>query len=86
MGPTEAIGRLLFQQLEIDYVIGETHKELLPDRSGPAAILRIFGVTGEGHSVCCLVHGFEPYFYVSCPPGMNPDDISHFHHSLEGGE
>ncbi|KAJ6305585.1 hypothetical protein OIU78_021014 [Salix suchowensis] len=75
---------IIFQQLEIDYVIGETHKELLPDRSGPAAILRIFGVTGEGHSVCCLVHGFEPYFYVSCPPGMNPDDISHFHHNLEG--
>jgi len=39
---------LVFQQLEIDYVIGETHKELLPDRSGSAAILRIFGVTGEG--------------------------------------
>ncbi|KAB5556432.1 hypothetical protein DKX38_007341 [Salix brachista] len=75
---------IIFQQLEIDYVIGETHKELLPDRSGPAAILRIFGVTGEGHSVCCLVHGFEPYFYVSCPPGMNPDDISHFHRILEG--
>jgi len=36
-----------------------------------------------GHSVCCLVHGFEPYFYVSCPPGMNPDDISHFHKILE---
>ncbi|XP_024457292.1 DNA polymerase delta catalytic subunit isoform X2 [Populus trichocarpa] len=75
---------IIFQQLEIDYVIGETHKELLPDRSGSAAILRIFGVTGEGHSVCCLVHGFEPYFYVSCPPGMNPDDISHFHKILEG--
>ena len=47
---------LVFQQLEIDYVIGETHKELLPDRSGPAAILRIFGVTGEGKYV--NVHKF----------------------------
>ncbi|XP_004502958.1 DNA polymerase delta catalytic subunit [Cicer arietinum] len=74
---------ILFQQLEIDYVIGESHKELLPNSSGPAAIIRIFGVTKEGHSVCCKVHGFEPYFYISCPPGMGPDDISHFHQILE---
>ncbi|XP_020676528.1 DNA polymerase delta catalytic subunit [Dendrobium catenatum] len=74
---------ILFQQLEIDYVIGDSNKELLPMSSGPAAILRIFGVTKEGHSVCCYVHGFEPYFYVSCPAGMSPDDISGFHQTLE---
>lgn len=39
---------LVFQQLDIDYVIGESHKELLPHSSGPAAIIRIFGVTREG--------------------------------------
>ncbi|RWR92782.1 DNA polymerase delta catalytic subunit isoform X1 [Cinnamomum micranthum f. kanehirae] len=75
---------IIFQQLEIDYVIGDSHQELLPNSSGPAAILRIFGVTKEGHSVCCHVHGFEPYFYISCPPGMGPDDISRFHQTLEG--
>ncbi|XP_019162710.1 PREDICTED: DNA polymerase delta catalytic subunit [Ipomoea nil] len=74
---------VVFQQLEIDYVIGESHKELLPNSSGPAAIIRIFGVTKEGHSVCCHVHGFEPYFYISCPAGMGPDDISRFHQILE---
>ncbi|THG23491.1 hypothetical protein TEA_028792 [Camellia sinensis var. sinensis] len=74
----------LCRALEIDYVIGESHKELLPNSSGPAAIIRIFGVTREGHIVCCHVHGFEPYFYISCPPGMGPDDISHFHQILEG--
>ncbi|CAH8355060.1 unnamed protein product [Eruca vesicaria subsp. sativa] len=75
---------IIFQQLEIDYVIKEIHKELLPGSSGQAAVIRIFGVTREGHSVCCFVHGFEPYFYIACPPGMGPDDISRFHHSLEG--
>lgn len=75
---------VIFQQLEIDYVIGESHKELMPSSIGPAAIIRIFGVTREGHSVCCHVHGFEPYFYISCPPGMGPDDISRFHQNLEG--
>lgn len=33
--------------------------------------------------MCCFVHGFEPYFYIACPPGMGPDDISRFHQSLE---
>ncbi|XP_042438291.1 DNA polymerase delta catalytic subunit [Zingiber officinale] len=75
---------IVFQQLEIDYVIGESHKELLLSSSGPSAILRIFGVTREGHSVCCHVHGFEPYFYIKCPMGMGPDDISRFHQTLEG--
>ncbi|KAI4310823.1 hypothetical protein MLD38_035775 [Melastoma candidum] len=74
---------ILFQQLEIDYIVGESHKDLMPDRSGPAAVIRIFGVTWEGHSVCCNVHGFEPYFYISCPPGMGPDDISRFRRTLE---
>ncbi|XP_077213499.1 DNA polymerase delta catalytic subunit-like [Tasmannia lanceolata] len=74
---------IIFQQLEIDYIVGDSHRELMPNSSGPAAILRIFGVTREGHSVCCHVHGFEPYFYISCPPGMGPDDISRFHQILE---
>lgn len=39
---------LVFQQLEVDYIIGESHKELLPNSCGPAAIIRIFGVTREG--------------------------------------
>jgi DNA polymerase delta subunit 1 len=101
---------LAFQQLEIDYIIGESHKGLLPNSSGPAAILRSFGVTKEGvcfflrelssvtwpfltfdvilfsllgHSICCQLHGFEPYFYIGCPSGMGPDDISRFHQTLE---
>ncbi|XP_042018724.1 DNA polymerase delta catalytic subunit-like [Salvia splendens] len=75
---------IVFQQLEIDYIIGDSNRELLPSSTGPAAIIRIFGVTEEGHSVCCNVHGFEPYFYISCPPGFGPDDISRFHQDLEG--
>ncbi|CAI0428312.1 unnamed protein product [Linum tenue] len=75
---------IAFQQLELDYIVGESPKELVGNWSGPAPVIRIFGVTAEGHSVCCNVHGFEPYFYISCPPGMGPDDISRFHQVLEG--
>lgn len=49
----------VFQQLEIDYIIGEKNKELLPNSTGPAAILRIFGVTREGlTSLSVLIHYF----------------------------
>lgn len=84
LSPSHYNTNIIFQQLEIDYVIGESHKDLMSNWSGQAAIIRIFGVTAEGHSVCCHVHGFEPYFYISCPPGMGPDDISRFHQTLEG--
>ena len=39
---------VVFQQLEIDYIIGDSNRELLPSSTGPAAIIRIFGVTEEG--------------------------------------
>jgi len=39
---------LVFQQLEIDSIIAESHKELLPGSSGQAPIIRMFGVTREG--------------------------------------
>ncbi|XP_024377944.1 DNA polymerase delta catalytic subunit isoform X2 [Physcomitrium patens] len=74
---------IVFQQLEIDYIIGESHKELCPYRSGPAAVLRMFGVTQEGNSVCCNVHGFEPYFYISCVDGIGPDDVPKLRSTLE---
>ena len=60
---------IVFQQLDIDYVISEPHAMLGPKRKamGPAAMLRIFGVTAGGNSVCVHVHGFEPYFYAKVP-------------------
>ena len=42
-----------FQQLDIDYGIGERHNEFLPNSAGPAAIIRIFGVTREGYMFLC---------------------------------
>ena len=50
---------IVFQQLDIDYVISEPHAMLGPKRKamGPAAMLRIFGVTAGGNSVCVHVRG-----------------------------
>ena len=76
---------VVFQQLDVDYVIDDPDREVLQRESPPgskAALLRIFGVDAAGHSVCAFVHGFEPYFYTQCPPGFGPDDCVAFRASL----
>lgn len=42
----------------------------------------MFGVTEEGHSVCCHVHGFSPYFYVSLPEKFQPIHCGEFKTAL----
>lgn len=42
----------------------------MPGQSqGKVPIIRMFGVTDSGNSVCCHIHGFAPYFYVPAPNG-----------------
>lgn len=31
---------------------------------GSVPMMRLYGVTQEGHSVVAHIHGYEPYFYV----------------------
>lgn len=43
-----------------------------PPSRNSVPILRAFGVTDEGFSVCCHIQGFAPYFYTPAPPGECP--------------
>ena len=46
--------------------------EGMPGQSnGTVPIIRMFGVTDSGNSVCCHVHGFAPYFYTPAPNGKH---------------
>ena len=65
----------MFQQLEIDYVVAEHDVEFTPSSQYHVPLLRMFGVTANGNSACAFVHGFEPYFWASVPPGLDPDDV-----------
>ncbi|KAI8324930.1 delta DNA polymerase [Martensiomyces pterosporus] len=56
---------LVFQQMEIDEEYGA-------DRSSVTA--RLFGITEDGHSVACFVHGFFPYFYCPAPQGFHEEN------------
>ncbi|XP_068785695.1 DNA polymerase delta catalytic subunit-like, partial [Struthio camelus] len=51
---------------------------------GPVPILRMFGVTAAGHSVCCHVHGFAPYFYVPAPAGFEAPQLGELQRELDG--
>lgn len=47
---------------------------------GVLPIMRLFGVTQEGHSVVAHIHGYEPYFYVQVGISM-PENSRGSHES-----
>lgn len=51
---------------------------MLGPQDNNVPIIRLFGITMEGYSVCCHVHGFSPYFYVDAPKGFKPEHCQQF--------
>ncbi|XP_024093674.3 DNA polymerase delta catalytic subunit isoform X2 [Pongo abelii] len=75
---------LIFQQLEIDHYVGPAQPVPggPPPSHGSVPVLRAFGVTDEGFSVCCHIHGFAPYFYTPAPPGFGPEHLGDLQREL----
>ncbi|KAJ4932472.1 hypothetical protein JOQ06_010893 [Pogonophryne albipinna] len=73
---------LVFQQIDLDYYSGETVAGMPGQSQGKVPIIRMFGVTDSGNSVCCHVHGFAPYFYVPAPAGFKSDFLGEFKREL----
>jgi len=69
---------LAFQQLTIDNYIGEPMKGMSGAQTGIVPITRMFGITMDGNSVCCNVHGYSPYFYTNAPEGFGPEHCKEF--------
>nr|XP_026495272.1 DNA polymerase delta catalytic subunit [Vanessa tameamea] len=61
----------IFQQIDIDHYNGQPLKGMPGSQLGPVPIMRMYGVNLLGNSVCCYVHGFTPYFYVTVPINFN---------------
>ncbi|XP_075742862.1 DNA polymerase delta 1, catalytic subunit [Rhipicephalus microplus] len=81
--PWDPLARSLeFQQLDLDHYLGEPLPGMPGMSRGPIPIVRMFGVTDDGHSVLCHVHGFLPYFYVEAPPNFRKEHCWAFREAL----
>lgn len=58
--------RAAFMNMDIDYTVVNPGEFEVPKpiTQKKVAMLRMFGVTSDGHSVCANVFGFLPYMYV----------------------
>ncbi|KAJ6654838.1 hypothetical protein lerEdw1_006527 [Lerista edwardsae] len=73
---------ICFQQVELEYYVG-THLPGFPGSTqGPVPVLRMFGVTASGNSICCHIHGFAPYFYVPAQAGFQAKHLADFQQEL----
>ena len=73
---------LIFQQIDIDHYIGEVVEGMPGAQKGPVPILRMFGVTSDGNSVCAHLHGFLPYFFVPAPHDFHSEHCTPFRQEL----
>ncbi|XP_044300677.1 DNA polymerase delta catalytic subunit [Varanus komodoensis] len=73
---------LCFQQVELDYYVGSHIPGFPGSTQGPVPVLRMFGVTLAGNSICCHIHGFAPYFYVPAPAGFQAEHLADFQREL----
>lgn len=55
---------VVFQQMDIDHYDGLKRDGFMGPDNSVVPVTRMFGVTRDGHSILCHVHGFHPYFYV----------------------
>ncbi len=62
--------KLVFQQLECDYYIGDAIEGFTGNDKGKIPIIRFYGLTKEGNSVLAHVRGVFPHFYVEIDEEM----------------
>ena len=73
---------IIFQQIEIDHYIGFTKEGMPGVKDAESAIMRMFGITANGNSIMCHVHGFFPYFYIQAPKGFTKEMCKSFMEKL----
>ncbi|XP_038073586.1 DNA polymerase delta catalytic subunit-like [Patiria miniata] len=80
--PDPSKDAIVFQQIDLEHYIGSPIRGMPGSTVGPVPIIRMFGITMEGQSVMCHIHGFTPYFYVPAPENFRPEHCRHFKDAL----
>lgn len=57
---------------------GEPQKDMPGQQAGRVPVMRMYGINDAGNSICCHVHGFSPYFYVTAPPTLKEANLTEF--------
>jgi DNA polymerase delta subunit 1 len=73
---------LIFQELELDHYLSRPYPGMPGAQTGMVPVIRMFGVTKVGNSVCCHIHGFSPYFYVNLPDNFEEAEMYLFKEKL----
>nr|CAH8853722.1 unnamed protein product [Trichobilharzia regenti] len=71
-----------YKEIDDFYFQGERLAGMPGAAQSPVPIIRLFGVTENGHSVCAHVHGFVPYFYVPAPKDFSINYLNDFREAL----
>ena len=77
-----SIESICFQQVELDHYISKESSSMSGVSQGPAPVIRMFGVTMGGNSVCCHVHGFHPYIYIPVDQTVTQDKMAFFRKAM----
>ncbi|XP_077994710.1 DNA polymerase delta catalytic subunit-like [Glandiceps talaboti] len=69
---------IIFQQIDVEHYQGQPLKGMPGSTVGPVPIVRMFGITKQGNSLLCHIHGFAPYFYVPAPANFQKEHCEKF--------
>ncbi|KAL5962055.1 DNA polymerase delta catalytic subunit, partial [Taenia solium] len=74
--------KLVFQQMDIDFYKGPKLSAMPGPNHSSVPIIRVYGVSENGHSVVAHIHGFMPYFYVAAPQHFVQEHLLEFRREL----
>lgn len=74
---------VIFQQMDIDHYDGLKRDGFMGPDDSVVPVTRMFGVTRDGHSILCHVHGFHPYFYVYTAKKPDESKLEKFKETLD---
>ncbi|TPX72384.1 DNA-directed DNA polymerase [Spizellomyces sp. 'palustris'] len=69
---------ILFQLLECEDASKDSYPSANPIQSASSPLIRLFGCTPTGHSICVFLTDFYPYLYFPITPTFTYDDIPAF--------